>query len=364
LAAAPSTSFSTYQRHSQQRCAQLAKPIRIESGSLHNGLQKRRHTSAPVELPYNKVLELEDWSHTGLTEWCTHLATNGGEFISGRFAWPPANCKNPVTMWRKQWEWNMALRLYDKLGLINPRSRVLAVGAGIELPLYYLGLHAKSVLATDIYDTSTFVNEAPKDFLDKFHSNRPFEYDRSKMTFRSMDGTDLSKLANASFDIVFSFSSIEHFGGHQQAAKSVTEQARVLAPGGALTVVSELLLAGGGGAADCGGRQSSCAGLFTPQAISEYIIQPGLAAGLQLYGAMDFNISAKTLANAHDVASYSACAQQGGTPPALHTVLVNHESSGYYAHTSFAVQFVKPSSDAGDALKPKRRRPLVSRLFG
>jgi SAM-dependent methyltransferase len=58
-----------------------------------------------------------------------------------------------------------------------------------------------------------------------------------------MDGGALAFLEGA-FDVAYSLSSIEHFGGFDGARRAVTEMARVLKPGGVLAVATEYCLSG------------------------------------------------------------------------------------------------------------------------
>jgi ubiquinone/menaquinone biosynthesis C-methylase UbiE len=63
------------------------------------------------------------------------------------------------------------------------------------------------------------------------------------LTAVRMDGTQL-EFPSDSFDIVFSFSSIEHFGGenYSGALKSLKEMERVLKPGGIAIVATEYII--------------------------------------------------------------------------------------------------------------------------
>jgi SAM-dependent methyltransferase len=58
-----------------------------------------------------------------------------------------------------------------------------------------------------------------------------------------MDGTKL-EFPSESFDIAFSFSSIEHFGGknHSGALRSLKEIERVLKPGGLAVITTEYII--------------------------------------------------------------------------------------------------------------------------
>jgi SAM-dependent methyltransferase len=61
------------------------------------------------------------------------------------------------------------------------------------------------------------------------------------VSFKFADGTNLPFEDN-SFDFCWSLSSIEHFGGHEAAAKAMREMARVTRPGGVVCVATEYLL--------------------------------------------------------------------------------------------------------------------------
>jgi SAM-dependent methyltransferase len=58
-----------------------------------------------------------------------------------------------------------------------------------------------------------------------------------------MDGTHLT-FSDATFDVAYSLSSIEHFGGVPGARQAVAEMARVLRPGGICVVATEWHLEG------------------------------------------------------------------------------------------------------------------------
>jgi SAM-dependent methyltransferase len=58
-----------------------------------------------------------------------------------------------------------------------------------------------------------------------------------------MDGRFLA-FEDASFDVVYSLSSIEHFDGFRGARLAMDEMARILKPGGMLALATEYLLAG------------------------------------------------------------------------------------------------------------------------
>ncbi|HZD83189.1 MAG TPA: class I SAM-dependent methyltransferase, partial [Nitrososphaeraceae archaeon] len=72
----------------------------------------------------------------------------------------------------------------------------------------------------------------------------PFPYKENALTVLRMDGTKL-EFPSESFDIAFSFSSIEHFDGgknHSGALRSLKEMERVLKPGGLAVITTEYII--------------------------------------------------------------------------------------------------------------------------
>src|SRR5215208_2964290 len=108
---------------------------------------------------------------------------------------------------RKGWEFAMtALVLRDD-------AEVLDVGAGSEPILFWLASRVKRVVAVDIYGRGGFgAREATRSFIDDPASFAPYDYPHDALEVRDMDAREL-EYPDASFDAVFSLSSIEHFGG-------------------------------------------------------------------------------------------------------------------------------------------------------
>ena len=143
---------------------------------------------------------------------------------------------------RKLWEEGMAALFLDEVGLLDDRSRVLAVGAGTEPLLYWLANRVGHVVATDIYGEGTFAGrEATTSMLDDPAAFAPFDYRRDRLEARYMDARRL-EFPDGSFDAVYTLSSIEHFGAPEDIARAASEIGRVLRPGGHAFVVTELLV--------------------------------------------------------------------------------------------------------------------------
>jgi SAM-dependent methyltransferase len=170
-------------------------------------------------------------------------------------------------MHRKPYEFAQLIYGCRRLGVLHERASIVSVGAGHELLLYWLANHAGSVIGTDMYE-GVWQNEQGREgdpeVLQRPERFAPFEYRRDRLRFMKMDGRRLG-FRDATFDIAYSLSSIEHFGGMTDAAATIREMGRVLKPGGILVLATEYVLEG-----------PSHPETFLPQEIAELIDQPGL----------------------------------------------------------------------------------------
>jgi SAM-dependent methyltransferase len=146
---------------------------------------------------------------------------------------------------RKDWEWAigiMAMKRFDKL---NKSSTAIGVGSGTEPIPFYLANKISHVYATDLYEESRWKEDISLDFPEDPQKYSPFPYREDALTVMRMDGSKLD-FPDETFDIAFSFSSIEHFGGknHSGALKAMREIERVLKPGGIAVIATEYILNG------------------------------------------------------------------------------------------------------------------------
>jgi SAM-dependent methyltransferase len=170
-------------------------------------------------------------------------------------------------MHRKAYELTQTIFGLQRLGRLDDTTRVLSVGAGHEVILYWLANHAGHVVATDLYEgewQSAFSKEGDPDVLRDPASYAPFSYRADRLTFMKMDGSRLAFLDD-SFDVAYSLSSIEHFGGADGARRSVADMARVLKPGGILALATEWCVRG-----RAGGE------IFSPGEVRQIIDHPRL----------------------------------------------------------------------------------------
>ncbi len=225
-------------------------------------------------------------------DWLSYLDQMGEPYHQGNYH-------------RKAWEWAQGLYVLDMLGLINEEANALAVGAGTEQVLFYLANRIKMVTATDIYGQGRFVGKtAHAGMLAEPERYAKIRYRKSHLTTMYMDGTDLD-FSDDQFDFAFSFSSIEHFGGHNQAAEAVREMGRVVKPGGAVIVTTEVILNG-----------VPFIDHFQPDELLTYLVDGN---DMNLIEELDFSLSDQTLANpvdfshpGHDLVYPHVICQLGG----------------------------------------------------
>jgi len=151
-----------------------------------------------------------------------------------------------VSMHRKSYEFTQLLYGMHRLGHLSEDTSVLSVGAGHEPVLYWLSNHVGSVVATDMYEgawQNVQAQEGDERVLQTPEDYAPFPYRKDHLTFMKMDGRRLA-FRDGTFDVVYSLSSIEHFGGIAGARDTLDEMARLLRPGGHLALATEYVLAG------------------------------------------------------------------------------------------------------------------------
>lgn len=153
---------------------------------------------------------------------------------------------------RKFWEWGMGFQALLELGYLDRSNVALGLGVGLEPFPYILSRYLEHVYRTDFinednpwmrdYATKIRAESGKPSFLPKSISCEP-----DRVSFLNADATDLHQFEDGSIDIVFSFSSIEHFGNRIKSpphgsARCMQECERVLRPGGVCLGATELLL--------------------------------------------------------------------------------------------------------------------------
>jgi len=167
---------------------------------------------------YNKVCDLTDWDAPEIKrimEEELHLPDDSQEKKE-----------------RKHWEWAMGFHALQNYGFLNRDNKALGLGSGHEAIIYALANHLQSVTATDLYGKTPFSSmEANPRVLEDPSIFCSFPYDRKRLLIRRMNATQID-YPDSHFDIVFSFSSIEHFGNDRSILQAMMEAYRVIKPGG------------------------------------------------------------------------------------------------------------------------------------
>ena len=172
-----------------------------------------------------------------------------------------------VAMHRKPYELTQFVYGCTRLGVLGPDADVVSIGAGHEIVLYWLANRVNRVVATDLYEgywTELRGREGDPSVLDRPDDFAPFPYRRDRLTFMKMDGRYLDFPDNT-FDVAYSLSSIEHFGGMPGASQTIAEMTRILKPGGILALATEYALSG-----------PPAEDVFRPHEIHQLISHPNL----------------------------------------------------------------------------------------
>lgn len=147
--------------------------------------------------------------------------------------------------YRKHWEVAMAVRALEAGGALHDRAEVLGVGAGNEPTIFYLTTRTRRVFATDLYLQGDWACSSNASMLTDPGRHWPGRWEPRRLVVQHMNALALN-YDHDTFDGIFSSSSVEHFGGHDDVRRSLGEMYRVLKPGGVLSVATEFRLAGPG----------------------------------------------------------------------------------------------------------------------
>jgi len=201
---------------------------------------------------------------------------------------------------RKHWETAMTVRALRDHGALRPDAELLGVGAGREDAVYHLAGLSRRVFATDLYlspgEWSYFASPLMLVAPERL-ARLPFP--RERLVVQHMDGRWL-RYPDASFDAVFSGSSIEHFGPLAEVAAAAYEMGRVLKPGGVLSLSTELRVDGPAGGSGWPGVL-----LLEDASIRRFIVE---ASGLELVDDLDLAMSEATLSTRCAIADLVATA--------------------------------------------------------
>jgi SAM-dependent methyltransferase len=238
-----------------------------------------------------------------LTDFDDHqVRTRIGEIVPG--AEPPAH------LHRKYWEYAMLTLFLEDVGGLGADVVVLSVGAGHEEVLFWLANRVGRVVATDIYGKGSFsAGEADAAMLRNPSAFAPYPYRTDRLDVQRMDAREL-QFSDESFDVVFSLSSIEHFGSARDIARASSEIGRVLKPGGYAFIATECFIGRHplnskllqtiirivtlGRRCEKATLSRRAIDVFTPRELNSRIVRP---SGLWLVQPLDLTLSAATRQN-------------------------------------------------------------------
>jgi SAM-dependent methyltransferase len=236
-------------------------------GNMKKSLANQVVVDSNAKLNLNKLCHLEDFQNRELRQALSEIQK-----------------LNPMGLiHRKDWEWAMGIIAMQRLGKLNKRCSAIGIGSGTEVIPFYLANKVNHVYATDLYNAGNWSAAAPTDFPENPKKYAPFPYREDALTIMRMDGTKL-EFPSETFDIAFSFSSIEHFGGknHSGALKSAREMERVLKPGGIAVIATEYII-----------NNKEHYEFFNRRTIFSDLINK--VESLRLVEPIDFRLSAQTL---------------------------------------------------------------------
>jgi SAM-dependent methyltransferase len=233
-----------------------------------------------------------------------------------------AGCLTPGPVnHRKVWEMAQAVRAMRRF-LPETGARVLAVGAGKENTLYAMTNYAE-VVATDLYAGGGWTSAPAAMLTDPAHfAPAGIVWNPARLTVQSMDARAL-RFADATFDAVFSSSSIEHFGSPDDICTAAREIGRVLKPGGVLALSTEFRFEGAG-------RGWPGTLLFDTALLEEAVVGP---SGLAWIEPLETAASDATRDTAVDLAEVLARIKLGQSYPLPHVVMT-------YQGTAFTSVFI------------------------
>src|SRR5215208_2263933 len=230
---------------------QIEKGYLQESQKFISSLKKTSpyYTGTNYQPTFNRLCYIEDWVNQEFKNILKELQTPTYDTYINRKEWMcttqkiPNTIRKPGFIHRKDWEWTLGIIAMKRFNKLTDKCTAIDIGAGREEVIFYLANHLKHVYATDLYDGKEWNNFAISEFPENPKKYAPFPYREDALTVLKMDGTKL-EFPSETFDIAFSFSSIEHFGGenHGGALKSLKEIERVLKKDGIAVIATEYII--------------------------------------------------------------------------------------------------------------------------
>lgn len=203
-------------------------------------------------------------------------------------------------MSRKWWEFSKVLMAIDRFGYLRRDVDALGVASGCEALPFCLTNHMQMVVASDLYGQTAFANvEATTGMLRDPSDYWPHPYERNRLLVMNADATDLP-FGDGSFDVLFSCSSVEHFGRADKVHRSMVEACRVLRPGGMYALSVDYLYSSPQASKPRYRRAKPIRDFLTREDVQELIVK---TPGLSLREPVDYEVPLHLVTNLYDLAT-------------------------------------------------------------
>lgn len=144
---------------------------------------------------------------------------------------------------RKWWEWEYIAECAETLDLLNSSTTALGLGAGFEPLIFHFANTCKAVVATDLYSSDTTWSEARFATTKQVMESAPIRFPVDRVEVRNADMRHTGA-ADASVDLVWSCSSIEHIPTLKDLFLVFAEIDRILKVGGHAILTTEFTVTG------------------------------------------------------------------------------------------------------------------------
>ncbi|MBC7232564.1 MAG: class I SAM-dependent methyltransferase [Chloroflexi bacterium] len=143
---------------------------------------------------------------------------------------------DPTDIHRKNWEKAAVAFLVEHFGYFDDQSAGLGLGVAKESLLYLLSNHCGWIVGIDLYQP-VFCDGAGMT-CEEVYASAPFPYRRERLEIVAMDMRSID-FPDATFDFVWSVSSVEHVNSIDELITVFRHIERVLKPGGHAFITTE-----------------------------------------------------------------------------------------------------------------------------
>ncbi|MGE0174563.1 MAG: methyltransferase domain-containing protein [Oligoflexales bacterium] len=233
--------------------------------------------------PFNKVCDEADWEFSDIRQIMTNVLHLPEQALTNKE--------------RKHWEWSLGFKALKDYGYLDKSNKALGIACGHEAVMYALTNYLDSVTGIDLYGATKFSGqEAQADVVAHPEKYCKFPYEKSRLQLKKMNALSLAFPDNT-FDIAFSFSSIEHFGGSAQVLQSMRETWRVLKPGGIYVLSVDYIFQNPWPHLPRSLRWREAAEYLTRQEVEELLIK---RSGFRLRDPVSFDVATEKVTNVYD----------------------------------------------------------------